>query len=99
MNGCNFSKYFTLNSLHCTVYDIEVISGNLTATISDHLSQFLFASNLLSNPSYNKYNIFESDWLKFKKENFILDYFHKNWSDILQLDQTNVDLSIESFFK
>ena len=68
-------------------------------TISDHLPQFLFAPNILANPSYNRLNIFERDWSKFNKENFILDYFEKNWSDILQLDQQNVDLSIESFFK
>ena len=37
----------------------EIISGNLTATISDHLLQFLFAPNILSNPSYNRSNIFE----------------------------------------
>ena len=68
-------------------------------TISDHLPQFLFAPNILANPSYNRSNIFERDWSKFNKENFILDYFEKNWSDILQLDQQNVDLSIEFFFK
>ena len=73
------------------------ISENLTATISDHLPQFLFAPNILLNPSYNRSNIFEKDWPKFNKENFILDYFEKNWSDVLQLDQQNVDLSIESF--
>ena len=75
----------------------EIISGNLTATISDHLPQFLFVPNILSNPSYNRQNIFERDWSKFDKENFILDNFEKNWSDVLQLDQQNVDLSIESF--
>ena len=74
-----------------------MISGNLTATISDHLPQFLFAPNILSNPSYNRSNIFERDWSKFDKENFILGYSEKNWSDILQLDQQNVNLSIESF--
>ena len=73
------------------------ISGNLTATISDHLPQFLFTPNILLNPSYNRSNIFERDWSKFNKENFILDYFEKNWSVVLQLDQQNVDLSTESF--
>ena len=37
--------------------------------------------------------------VKFNKENFVLDYFDKNWSDILQLYQQNVDLSTESFLK
>ena len=80
-----------------TTLSSEIISGNLTATIFDHLPQFLFAPNILSNPSYSRSNIFERYWSKFNKENFILDYFEKNWSDILQLDQQNVDLSIESF--
>ena len=62
-----------------------------------YLSFYLSLPNILSNPSYNRSNIFERGWSKFNKENFILDYFEKNWSDILQLDQQNVDLSIESF--
>ena len=55
----------------------KIISGNLTATISDHLPQILFAHNILSNPSYNRSNMFERNWSKFDKENFILDYFEK----------------------
>ena len=65
----------------------EAISRNITATISDYLPQFLFAPNLFSNPLCNKSNILEKDWSKFDKENFILDYFDTNWSEILQLDQ------------
>ena len=86
-----------IDNIFSNILSSEIISGNLTATISDHLPQFLFAPNILSNPSYNRSNIFERDWSKFNKENFILDYFEKNWSDVLQLDQQNVDLSIESF--
>ena len=71
--------------------------SRVTATISDHLPQFLFAPNILSNLSHNKSNIFERDWSKVNKENFILNYFDKNWSDILQFDQQNVDHPIESF--
>ena len=86
-----------IDNIFSNILSSEIISGNLTATISDHPPQFLFAPNILSNPSYNRSNIFERDWSKFNKENFILDYFEKNWSDVLQLDQQNVDLSIESF--
>ena len=39
----------------------------------------------------------ERDWSKFKQENFIIDYFDKDWSDLLQIDQQNVNLSMESF--
>ena len=37
------------------------------------------------------------DWSKFKRENFILDYFDKDWADLLQIDQQNVNLSMDSF--
>ena len=60
------------------IFSNEIISGNLTDTTSDHLPPFLFAPNIISNPSYDRSNIFERDWSKFKKENFILDFFEKN---------------------
>ena len=75
----------------------EIISGNITATISDHLPQFSFVPNILSNPSSQKSNHYERDWSKFQQENFILDYFDKDWTDLLQIDQQNVNLSMESF--
>ena len=65
----------------------EIISGNITATISDHLPQFSFVPNILSNPSTQKSNYYERDWSKFKQENFILDYFDKDWTDLLQIDK------------
>ena len=55
--------------------DPDTISGNLTATISDHLPQFLIIPNIFGNVSGNKSNIYEWDWSKFDQENFILDFF------------------------
>ena len=37
------------------------------------------------------------DWSKFIQTDFVLDYFDKDWSNVLQLDQQDVNLSIESF--
>ena len=70
----------------------EIISGNITATISDHLPQFSFVPNILSNPSTQKSNYYERGWSKFKQENFILDYFDKDWADLLRIDEENVNL-------
>ena len=75
-----------IGNILSNIVSSEIISGNLTTTISHYLHQSLFAPNTLSNPSYNRSNKFERDWSKFNKENFILDYFEKDWSDILQLD-------------
>ena len=75
----------------------DIISGNITETTSDHLSQFSFVPNILSNTSTQKSNYYERDWSKFKQENFILDYFDKDWADLLQIDEQNVNLSLDSF--
>ena len=72
-----------------------MVSGNITATISDHLSQFVFAFNVLSKALCQKLNIYQIDWSKFIQHDFIHDYFDKDWSDVLQLDQQDVNLSIE----
>ena len=77
-----------------------MISGDLTATISDHLPQFLFAPNILSNPFItNQVNIFERRCSKFNKKNFILNYLVKNWSDILQLEQKKCGSLYRIYFK
>ena len=74
-----------------------MIYGNVTATISDHLPKLLFFHKVLSNPSCQKSHIYERDWYKFIHQNFVLDSFHKDWSDVLQLDQKNVLFFIDSF--
>ena len=75
----------------------DIISGNITETTSDHLSQFSFVPNILSNTSTQKSNYYERDWSKFKQENFMLDYFDKNWTDLLQINQQIVNLSLDCF--
>ena len=75
----------------------ETISGNITATISYHLPQLSFVRNMFSNPTTQKSNFYERDCSKFKQENFILDYFDKDLVDLFQLDQQNVNLSMDIF--
>ena len=58
----------------------NTISGNLTASISDHLSQFHVAPNIFFNASYPKCNNYEQDWSRFDQENVVLNYFSVNWN-------------------
>ena len=65
------SKTLMDNILSDIIYH-EVISGNITATISDHLFQFLFARNVVSKNSFQKSNIYERDCQNLFKQNFHL---------------------------
>ena len=54
-----------IDNIYSNVNTPNNISDNLTAKISDHLSQFLFVLEISSNLSSTKLNHFEKDWSKF----------------------------------
>ena len=85
-----------IDKIFSNVIDSNIISGNLTATISDHLPQFAIIPNMFGNISGNKSNIYERDWSKFDWENFILDY-SVDWEDLLKFDELNVDNSTKIY--
>ena len=52
---------------------------------------------MFGNMSGNKSNIYERDWSKFDRENFILDYFSVDWEDLLKTDELNADNSTRMY--
>ena len=69
----------------------------MTTTISDHLPKFAIIPNMFGNISGNKSNIYERDWSKFDRENFILDYFSVDWEDLLKINELNADNSTKIY--
>ena len=86
-----------IDNVFSNVIDPDIISGNLTATISDHLPQFAIIPNMFGNILGNKSNIYERDWSKFDQENFILDYFSVDWEDLLKIDDLNAGNSTKIY--
>ena len=86
-----------IDNIFSSVIDPDIISGNLTATISDHLPQFAIIPNMFGNISGNKCNIYERNWSKLDRENFILDYFSVEREDLLKIDELNADRSTKKF--
>ena len=79
------------------VIDPDIISGNLATSISDHLPQFAIILNMFGNILGNKSKIYERDWSKFDRENFILDYLSVEWEDLLKIDELNTDNSTKMY--
>ena len=75
----------------------EVIAGNLTTKISDHLPQVLIAPYIFSNRAANKTDIFEGNSSELNHEQFILDIIDVDWLEVLKLNMQNVDISINNF--
>ena len=57
--------------------------------ISDHIFQFLIMSSAISDPSSWISNVYERSWSNFNKEEFILDYFEKDWGLICRIEKKN----------
>ena len=51
-----------IDHIFSNMISTDIISGNITATISDHLSQFLIAPVIFRNSSSNRCNYFERGW-------------------------------------
>ena len=87
-----------IDNIFSNYISLEIISGNLTSTISDHLPQFFITPHIFSNAPYKKYNIFERDGSKFNREEFIPDYFVIDWPHVLKLQNNNTNTSFQNFF-
>ena len=86
-----------IDNIFSNVLDPDIISGNLTATISDHLSQFAIIPNMFGNILGNKSNIYERDRSKFDQENFIVNYFCFDWEDLLKIDDLKTENSTKIY--
>ena len=90
-----YSKTFADNMFSNHISQ-EAICGNLTSTIFDHLPQFLIMPSILSDPSPSKSNIYERSWSNFNKEEFILNYFEKDWYFILNVEKNGFNHSFDN---
>ena len=86
-----------IDNIFSNIIDLHKISGNLTAIISDHLPQFSIIANMFGNIPGDTSNIYEREWYKFDKENFILDYFSVEWEDLLKLMNWMMTIQPQSF--
>ena len=51
-----------VDNIFSNAIEPDIMSGNLTAIISDHLPQFAIIPNIFGNTSSNKCKIYERDW-------------------------------------
>ena len=85
------------DNIFSNVIDPDIILGNLTAFISDHLPRFAAIPKMFSKILDNKPSIYDRDWSNFGRENFILDYFSVDWEDLLKADKLNADNSTKMY--
>ena len=93
------TSYSIIDNIFSNHLSSEIISRNLSSTISDHLPQFLIFQHIFSDPLSHKFYVYKNDWSNFNQENFILDYFAIDGSNILKLSNKDTNQAFESFSK
>ena len=93
----NFSSTL-IDNISCNVtFNSNIISGNFTSAVSDHLPQFAVTEDFFANSPKFKSNIFKRNWKHFDQNLFISDFENANWDEIIDVNKENVNLSLSNY--
>ena len=76
----------------------NIISGNLTSTVSDHLPQFFIYPDLNKKVIPRKHNIYRRNTFNYDKEAFYSDFLDIDWDNIISVNTEDANFSFNSFF-
>ena len=93
----NTHKHTVIDNIFTNNTHPDMKSGNLTLAISDHLPSFYVVPRDNQNHMPKKQNLYTRKTKQFYKVNFILDYFDIDWNNILELNQNDVNVSLNIF--
>ena len=88
-----------INNIFSNIIEDEIISGNITTTISDHYAQFTLFKNKTKSQKNKKIAKFARNYKTLDKEMFDSDLKNTNWKEILKIERGDADYSFETFNK
>ena len=75
----------------------NLISGNITTSISDHMAQFLLKTTTYPTMPKTTPLVYKRNYNNFNKEHFLLDILEVNWDAHLFSEHNDVNNSIQKF--
>ena len=93
----NPKKSTVIDNIFTSEIQPDMLSGNLTVPISDHLPSFFIIPRDNQNHIPKKHNIYTRKTKDFDKVSFIGEYVNINWSTILETNMNDVNLSLQIF--
>ena len=92
-----------IDNIFSNRYSPDIISGNLTISISDHLPSFCIFPKHNQNHLPKKHNIYKRDRTNFKDNaDFMLfreDFLKIDWLDKLEIEKQDVNHSFNAFYE
>ena len=92
-------KHDTLiDNIFSNKFNPDILTGNLTVEISDHLSSFAIFPKENQNHLPKKHNCYKREMANFKKENFMLDILEIDWMTTVQPQENDANKSFDNFY-
>ncbi|XP_065662580.1 uncharacterized protein LOC136085218 [Hydra vulgaris] len=85
-----------IDNIFMNSFPTDIVSGNLTISISDHMAQFVCIPN--NPPIKKKVKMFKRSFKKFDSDSFIQEISDINWELLIKEDD-NINESINFFLK
>ena len=89
----------TIDNIFPNIIELDIISGNITTTISDHYIQFGPFENQIKSKSNIKKANFARNSKSLNKDLTEYDLRKAKWDEILKVNKGDADFSFESFLK
>ena len=88
-----------INNTFSNIIEKDIISGNITTTISDPYMQFVLFKNKTKSKTNIKKAKFARTYKSLNKDLFQYDLRNTKWEEILKVNIGDVDFLFESFLK
>ena len=88
-----------IDNIFSNIIEKDIISGNITTTISDHYMQFVLFKNKTKSKTNIKKAKFARNYKSLNKDLLEYDLRNTKWDEILKVNIGDVDFSFESFLK
>ena len=90
-------KNTVIDNIFINNINSDIIAGNFSLTVSDHLPSFLITPKLNQYHAPKKHNIFKRCTKNFNKDSFLSDLNQINWKDLLESEKNDVNASMLNF--
>lgn len=86
-----------IDNIFTNQYHPDVVTGNITTGLSDHLPSFMIIPKTNQNHLPKKHNIYTRNTKTFDRENFFLDLLEIDWDKTIAIERNDVDISFENY--
>ena len=81
----------SIDNISSNIIEVDIISGNITTTISDHYTQIVLFKNKIKSKTNIKKATFARNYKSLNKDHFEYDLRNPKWDKMLKVNRADVE--------